>query len=82
MKRTAAKQTEAEQMVEQMVALARGLSPERLQSALDFMRFLLDEQHDAEWEPDEESRGDLAAAEAGDLTRFRSHDQVWGDRGE
>lgn len=35
------------------------------------------EAMDEEWEPDEESRADLAAAKAGDLSRFRTHEQVW-----
>lgn len=77
MGRTATKQTEVEHIVEQMVALARGLSTERLRSALDYIRFLAGEDEDDDWPAETaEEQADVAAFHKGDHSRFVALDQA------
>ena len=70
------KPTEAA-MLDDLVNVAKRLEPGRLQSAVDFAGYLLCEQEDEEWDPDEEQLAAIEAFRRGDRSRFRSHEEVW-----
>jgi len=70
----ARKKTEAEGALEELVALARRLDEERLRSALDYIRFLNDEE---DWPvPDAEEREDVKAFLRGETGRFSTIEEV------
>lgn len=74
---TKEKPTETAEALEEVVALARTLSLERLYSAADFLRFLNSEDEDDDWPPpDEEELADVEAFHKGDMSRFVTLEQA------
>lgn len=63
--------SEVAEVLEEINALARTLSLNRLHSAMDFMRFLTSEEEDDDWPvPSEEELADVEAFHEGKTSRF------------
>ena len=71
-------QTDARRLTEEVSAIASRLSVTKLMSALDYLRYLSEDDEDEGLALSPEALADIAAYRAGDTTRAVPLEEAWG----